>query len=70
MEALEIDFPHYWLQVHCDELFPRHLVIIKQWYYGLREVQGGSRDTAIVDKLPYPLTHKLDLQTSLFMMMM
>jgi hypothetical protein len=31
VEALEIVFPQYWLQAHCDKFFFCHLVIIKQW---------------------------------------
>jgi hypothetical protein len=46
-------------------------VIIKQWYYGLREVQGGSGDIAYYRQIAQPLdSYKLDLQISLFKMTM
>jgi hypothetical protein len=62
MEALGIVFPQYWLQAHCDKLFPHHLVIIKQWYYGLREVQGGFGDSACCRQIVQLLnSYKLDL---------
>jgi hypothetical protein len=46
-------------------------VVIKQLYYGLKEVQGRSRDNAYSRQIAHPLDlYKLDLQTSLFKMTM
>jgi hypothetical protein len=71
MEALEIVFPQYWLQAHCDDLFPCHLSILKQWYCGLKEVHDGIGDNAYSRQIAHPFySYELDLQTSLFKMMM
>jgi hypothetical protein len=32
MEALGVVFSQYWLQGKCDEMFPVHMQVIKDWF--------------------------------------
>jgi hypothetical protein len=36
MEALSVVFLQYWLQKKCDEFFPVHLLVIKDWFSNLK----------------------------------
>jgi hypothetical protein len=43
-EALDVVFPHYWLQEKCDELFLVHLQVIKDWFCNLKVAMFGLGD--------------------------
>jgi hypothetical protein len=71
MDALGIVFPQFWLQANCDALFPLHLKTLKAHFYELRSVISGSEKDGVSTQVSEPLdAQTLDLQTSLFKLMM
>jgi hypothetical protein len=71
MEALGVIFPQYWLQDTCDDLFPVHLQVLKDWFCGMRSVVVGSGEERQVKQIVGPLdAHQLYLQLCLFKLTM
>jgi hypothetical protein len=71
MDALGIVFPQFWLQAIYDALFPLHLKTLKAHFCELRSVISGSEKDGVSTQVSEPLdTRTLDLQTSLFKLMM
>jgi hypothetical protein len=71
MEALGVIFPQYWLQDTCDDLFPVHLQVLKDWLCGVRSVVVGSGEERQAKQIAGPLdAHQLDLQLCLFKLTM
>ena len=71
MEALSVVFLQYWLQIKCDEFFPVHLLIIKDWFSNLKVSMfefGDEKEPKQVGALLDSST--LDVQAVLFKLTM
>jgi hypothetical protein len=55
MEALGVVFPQYWLQEKCNELFPVHLQVIKDWFCNLKVAMFGVGDEREAKQVGAPL---------------
>jgi hypothetical protein len=68
MEALGVVFPQYWLQEGCDDLFPSHLAVIREWFCDMKSVTGPDGQPLQIRALLDG--HLLSMQQCLFKLTM
>jgi hypothetical protein len=71
MEALHVVFPQYWQQEKCDEFFPMHLQVIKDWFSNLKVAMFGVGNEKEPKQVGALLDSRaLDVQAVLFKLTM